>query len=102
MNDRFTSAQVVKFTGITPRQLQWWDERGIVQPLREGRCRMYSFDDLTEVAVICALRRKGFPLQRVLDWRSLQLRAEEENAGGIVDPKQNQHDRSRCTETGGR
>lgn len=26
---------------------------------------MYSFDDLTEIAVICALRRKGFPLQRV-------------------------------------
>jgi DNA-binding transcriptional MerR regulator len=65
MYERFTSAQVVKLTGITPRQLQWWDERGIVQPHREGRCRMYSFDDVTEVAVICALRRKGFPLQRV-------------------------------------
>jgi DNA-binding transcriptional MerR regulator len=65
MVERFTSAQVVKLTGITPRQLQWWDERGIVQPQREGRCRMYSFDDVTEVAVICALRRKGFPLQRV-------------------------------------
>jgi DNA-binding transcriptional MerR regulator len=65
MDERFTSAQVVKLTGITPRQLQWWDERGIVQPHREGRCRMYSFDDVTEVAVICALRRKGFPLQKV-------------------------------------
>lgn len=52
-------------TGITPRQLQWWDERSIVVPQREGRRRLYSMDDLTEVAVICALRRKGFPLQRV-------------------------------------
>ncbi|HEU4416343.1 MAG TPA: MerR family transcriptional regulator [Candidatus Angelobacter sp.] len=65
MDQRFTSAQVVKLTGITPRQLQWWDERGIVKPQREGRCRLYSVDDLTEIAVICALRRKGFPLQRV-------------------------------------
>jgi|SRR5579884_38899 len=65
MDDRFTSAQVTKLTGITPRQLQWWDERGIVKPQRKGRCRMYSFDDLTEIAVICALRRKGFPLQKV-------------------------------------
>ena len=65
MDEQFTSAQVVKLTGITPRQLQWWDERGIVRPQREGRCRLYSFDDLTEIAVICALRRKGFPLQRV-------------------------------------
>jgi DNA-binding transcriptional MerR regulator len=26
---------------------------------------LYSQEDITEVAVICALRRKGFPLQRV-------------------------------------
>lgn len=65
MNKEFTSAEVVKLTGITPRQLQWWDERGIVVPEREGRRRLYSQEDITEVAVICALRRKGFPLQRV-------------------------------------
>src|SRR5437588_3666782 len=65
MEQRFTSAEVVRLTGITPRQLQWWDERGIVVPQREGRRRLYSFDDVTEIAVICALRRKGFPLQRV-------------------------------------
>jgi DNA-binding transcriptional MerR regulator len=65
MAKQFTSAEVVKLTGITPRQLQWWDERGIVVPEREGRRRLYSPEDLTEVAVICALRRKGFPLQRV-------------------------------------
>jgi DNA-binding transcriptional MerR regulator len=65
MDQRFTSAQVVGLTGITPRQLQWWDERGIVRPQRDGRRRLYTFADLTEIAVICALRRKGFPLQRV-------------------------------------
>jgi DNA-binding transcriptional MerR regulator len=65
MEQQFTTAQVVRMTGITPRQLQWWDERGIVVPGREGRRRLYSQDDVAEVAVICALRRKGFPLQRV-------------------------------------
>ena len=65
MDEKFTSAEVVKLTGITPRQLQWWDERGIVVPEREGRRRLYSQEDITEVAVICALRRKGFPLQRM-------------------------------------
>jgi DNA-binding transcriptional MerR regulator len=65
MDQRFTSAQVVRLTGITPRQLQWWDERGIVVPKREGRRRLYSAEDITEIAVICALRRKGFPLQKV-------------------------------------
>src|SRR5947209_11849148 len=62
---RFTSSQVIAITGITPRQLQWWDERGLVVPAREGRNRLYSMDDLAEIAVVCQLRKKGFSLQRV-------------------------------------
>jgi DNA-binding transcriptional MerR regulator len=65
MHDRFTSQDVIELTGITPRQLQWWDERGVVKPQREGHRRMYSMNHLTEVAVICELRRKGFSLQSV-------------------------------------
>jgi DNA-binding transcriptional MerR regulator len=65
VDQRFTSNEVVALTGITPRQLQWWDERGIVRPAREGRARVYGLDDLAEVAVICDLRRRGFSLQRV-------------------------------------
>lgn len=52
-------------TGITARQLQWWDERGVVRPEREGHRRLYSTKHLTEVAVISELRRKGFSLQGV-------------------------------------
>jgi DNA-binding transcriptional MerR regulator len=65
MQDRFTSREVIALTGISARQLQWWDERGVVQPEREGRRRLYSIQHLTEVAVICELRRKGFSLQGV-------------------------------------
>src|SRR5437660_8117260 len=65
MDRRFTSNEVVALTGITPRQLQWWDEQGIVVPAREGHRRLYSMGDLTEVAVICELLRRGFSLQRV-------------------------------------
>jgi DNA-binding transcriptional MerR regulator len=65
MQKRFTSRDVVALTGITPRQLQWWDERGIVVPAREGHRRLYAMEDLVEVAVICELRRRGFSLQRV-------------------------------------
>src|SRR5262249_52746247 len=39
--------------------------RGIVVPEREGHRRLYSLEDLTEVAVICELRDRGFSLQRV-------------------------------------
>lgn len=65
MQASFTSQDIVRLTGISARQLQWWDERGIVVPARQGHRRIYSFEDLTEVAVICELRRKGFSLQRM-------------------------------------
>jgi DNA-binding transcriptional MerR regulator len=65
MQESFTSRDVIRLTGITARQLQWWDERGLVVPTREGHRRVYTFEDLTEVAVICELRRKGFSLQRM-------------------------------------
>src|ERR1700688_1951052 len=65
MQDSFTSHDVMRLTGIAARQLQWWDERGIVVPAREGHKRLYSLQDLLDVAVICEFRRKGFSLQGV-------------------------------------
>jgi DNA-binding transcriptional MerR regulator len=65
MPDRFSSQEVIALTGVTARQLQWWDERGVVKPEREGHRRLYSMQNLTEMAVICELRRKGFSLQGV-------------------------------------
>ena len=62
---QFSSNDVIALTGITARQLQWWDERGVVVPGREGHRRVYSWDELVTVAVICQLRRRGFSLQRM-------------------------------------
>ena len=65
MVQSYSSKQVMALTGISARQLQWWDERGIVVPARHGHRRLYSVEDLAEVAVITELRRRGFSLQRV-------------------------------------
>jgi len=65
MQARFSSRDVVAMTGVTARQLQWWDERGVIKPERVGHRRLYSMQNLTEITVICQLRRKGFPLQGV-------------------------------------
>ncbi len=65
MAEEFTSQQIVELTGVTPRQLQWWDERGLVVPSRSGRNRLYSMDDLAEIAVVRELRSRGLSLQRV-------------------------------------
>ena len=63
--DSFSSQEVIALTGITARQLQWWDERGVVKPGRVGHRRLYSMQNLSEMAVIFQLRRKGFSLQGV-------------------------------------
>src|SRR5947199_9832842 len=65
MQNLFTSRDVIALTGITARQLQWWDERRIVVPARQGHRRLYSMEDLAEIAVICELQRRRFSLQRV-------------------------------------
>jgi DNA-binding transcriptional MerR regulator len=65
MPDSFSSQEVIALTGVTARQLQWWDERGVVKPDREGHRRLYSMQNVMAMAVICELRRKGFSLQGV-------------------------------------
>jgi DNA-binding transcriptional MerR regulator len=65
ISQNFTSSQVSQYTGLTPRQLQWWDEQGIVVPAREGHRRVYSAKDVAELSVLCDLRRRGFSLQRI-------------------------------------
>jgi DNA-binding transcriptional MerR regulator len=82
MQERFPSHEVIALTGITARQLQWWDERGVVKPAREGHRRLYSMQNLTEVAVICELRRKGFSLQGV---RKVMRFLDRELGKGLAD-----------------
>jgi len=65
MQSEFTSNDVMALTGITARQLQWWDERRIVTARHQGHRRLYDYEQLVTVAVICQLRRRGFSLQRV-------------------------------------
>ncbi len=65
MADQFTSREVAALTGVTARQLQWWDEQRVIVPARSGHKRLYSMDELTEVAVIAELLQKGFSLQRM-------------------------------------
>ena len=82
MTDRFSSQEVIALTGVTARQLQWWDERGVVKPERVGHRRLYSIQNLTELAVICELRRKGFSLQGV---RKVMRFLEREFGKGLAE-----------------
>lgn len=61
----FTSGEVAEISGVSLRQLQWWDEQNVVSPRQDGHRRVYEPHEVVEVSVIAELRRKGFSLQRI-------------------------------------
>ena len=63
--EAFTSTEVSRVSGVSLRQLQWWDERGVVSPRQDGHRRIYTAQEVLEVSVIAALRQKGFSLQKI-------------------------------------
>ena len=61
----YTSSEVSRIAGVSLRQLQWWDEQGVISPRHEGHKRLYTPGQVLEVSVIAELRRKGFSLQKI-------------------------------------
>lgn len=61
----FSSQDVTRITGVSLRQLQWWDEQGVVSPAQRGHKRLYQLHEVIEVALISELRRKGISLQKI-------------------------------------
>src|SRR5438874_5040510 len=61
----YTSTDVARISGVSLRQLQWWDERNVVSPRQDGHRRVYLPQEVVEVSVIAELRRKGFSLQKI-------------------------------------
>ncbi len=64
-NETFSSEEVAELSNVTARQLQWWDERGVVSPQHHGHRRRYRLEELIEVTVIAELRQRGFSLQKI-------------------------------------
>ncbi|MBV8671891.1 MAG: MerR family transcriptional regulator [Acidobacteriaceae bacterium] len=65
LKDAFSTRNVLDLTGVSARQLQWWDERRIVVPERHGRNRVYSAADLVDILVIGQLRQRSISLAQV-------------------------------------
>ena len=64
-SESYSSNDVASMTGVSLRQLQWWDEQGVVSPVQRGHRRMYQLHEVIEVALITELRSKGISLQKI-------------------------------------
>jgi DNA-binding transcriptional MerR regulator len=60
-----TSSQVSDKTGVSLRQLQWWDEQGVIRPCQRLHKRMYTEAETRAVGVIAACRERGVSLQQL-------------------------------------
>ena len=73
LKKHYTSREVASLTGLTARQLQWWDARRLfkpaVGPLRTEAGgfteRRYTPLDVLELQVLGDLRRRGFSIPRL-------------------------------------
>ena len=69
----YTSREVAGLTGLTARQLQWWDARRLFAPAIPSHRtaaggfteRRYTPMDVLELQVLADLRRRGFSVPRL-------------------------------------
>jgi DNA-binding transcriptional MerR regulator len=69
----YSSREVAQLTGLTARQLQWWDKRKLFPPAVPAQKtaaggfteRRYTPIELLELMVLADLRRKGFTVARI-------------------------------------
>ncbi|HSC28049.1 MAG TPA: MerR family transcriptional regulator, partial [Vicinamibacterales bacterium] len=73
LKNTYSAREVAAITGLTARQLQWWDARRLFQPAISPRRtaaggfteRRYTPVDLLELMVLADLRRQGVTLPRL-------------------------------------
>jgi predicted RNase H-like HicB family nuclease len=66
----FNTNTVLKLTGLTPRQIDYWDRTHFIKPsVKEaagyGTGRLYSFEDIVQLKVARTLIGKGVSLQKI-------------------------------------
>jgi DNA-binding transcriptional MerR regulator len=73
LKKNYSSREVASITGLSARQLQWWDTRKLIKPSIGTRRteaggyteRRYSPVDLFELAILADLRRSGVSVAKM-------------------------------------
>ena len=73
LKQSYSAREVASITGLTARQLQWWDSRQLLsasvssRPTAAGGFteRRYSPVELYELIALADLRRRGFSVQKI-------------------------------------
>ena len=67
----FSVSELAQEFDLTPQALRFYEERGLLQPARSGRTRVYTYRDRARLMLIQRLRRLGFSLDDVTEYLGL-------------------------------
>jgi len=63
----YTISDLAKEFGVTTRTIRFYEEKGMISPLRDGLKRLYSSADRVRIKLILRGKRIGMPLQECVD-----------------------------------
>jgi DNA-binding transcriptional MerR regulator len=63
-----TISELAQEFGITTRTIRFYEEKGLISPMREGQKRLYSNSDRVRIKLILRGKRIGMTLQECVDF----------------------------------
>jgi len=64
-NTTYTIGELSKYFDITPRSIRFYEEQGLLQPVRQGQTRVYHAKDKVRLKLILRGKRLGFSLAEI-------------------------------------
>ena len=64
----YTISELAREFGITTRTIRFYEEKGLISPLREGQKRLYSNADRVRIKLILRGKRIGMTLAECVDF----------------------------------
>lgn len=66
--ETYTISDLAGEFGVTTRTIRFYEEKGLISPLREGQKRLYSGADRVRIKLILRGKRIGMTLQECVDF----------------------------------
>lgn len=63
----YTISELAKEFGVTTRTIRFYEEKGLIKPLRDGQKRLYTPADRVRIKLILRGKRIGMTLQESVD-----------------------------------
>lgn len=63
--ESYSISELAKTFDVTPRAIRFYEDQGLLSPLREGTRRVYQEKDRVRLRLILRGKRLGFPLSEI-------------------------------------